>query len=294
MTDYRVTFAAIVATKGRSDELGRLLISLRSQTYPVAEIIIVDQNNDDRVGRIVRRFGDLPIKLVSATAVVGVNASRNLGLNFCHSEFVFFPDDDCWYPIDTVERVNEYFKLSGYDVIVGRPTEEGTGRTINGRFLSKPQPVNRDSVWFTQIEWLSFFRSTAIIGVHGFDEAVGPGAGTPWGGHEIQDLSLRLIDNECKVFYDPSLTGHHAEVTLISDGRSGLLKGQAYARGHGYVLAKNGYPLKSAIYWSARPCFTAVRSIITGKPREASYAFSIAASRLSGYIRSKLLKRWTS
>ena len=290
MTDLQTTFAAVVATKGRSSELTRLLKSLRDQTYPLAEIIIADQNNDDRVDRVVQMFTDLPINVISATAVAGVNAGRNLGLRASRSDYVFFPDDDCWYPNNTVAKVRELFRVNTYDVIVGRPTEEGTDRTINGRFLSEPQIVDRKSAWFTQIEWLAFFRRAAAADVQGFDESIGPGAGTLWGGHEIQDISLRLLDNGYSIFYDPTLVGHHAEVSLITDGKAGRVKGKAYARGLGYVLAKNGFPLRSALYWSVRPCITAAVTLGRGNLAAATYASSISWSRLSGYVRSKRLK----
>ena len=44
----------IVATKDRVAELGRLLGSLENQVYREFEVIIVDQNPDDRLEAVLR------------------------------------------------------------------------------------------------------------------------------------------------------------------------------------------------------------------------------------------------
>ena len=55
----------IVATRWRTEELKRLLDSLLVQTYQVFEVIIVDQNEDDRLVSLVLQFaGRLTIRHV--------------------------------------------------------------------------------------------------------------------------------------------------------------------------------------------------------------------------------------
>ena len=49
-------FSLIVATLGRTAELRRLLESLAVQTHQDFEVIVVDQNTDDRVSQILAPF----------------------------------------------------------------------------------------------------------------------------------------------------------------------------------------------------------------------------------------------
>src|SRR5690606_24216521 len=111
-------FSLILATVGRTQELNRLFDSLAAQTYPDFEIIIVDQNTDDRLlphiahaeqaGLTVRHLKHHPPNLAAA---------RNTGLAAAQGERVAFPDDDCWYDPALLQRVALRFTT--------RPAPEG-------------------------------------------------------------------------------------------------------------------------------------------------------------------------
>jgi glycosyltransferase involved in cell wall biosynthesis len=99
----------IIPTKNRRELLLRTLESVRSQTYPSWEAIVVDDDSSDdtiqqmelllqkepRI-RLLRRSGDLG----------GTNVCRNLGRDASKSEYIIFLDsDDCLAPFCLEQRV---------------------------------------------------------------------------------------------------------------------------------------------------------------------------------------------
>ena len=100
----------VVSTRWRTLEVKRLLESLLAQTYKTFEVIVVDQNEDDRLAPLLREYGDrLTIKHVRS-ANLGHAAGSNAGLRICAGDIVAFPDDDCWYAPDLLRRVVDMFE----------------------------------------------------------------------------------------------------------------------------------------------------------------------------------------
>ena len=65
-------FLLIITTLDRTSELRRFLKSACDQTYTNFEIVIVDQNSDDRVTRIVEEFaGALSIRHIRSAQLGG-------------------------------------------------------------------------------------------------------------------------------------------------------------------------------------------------------------------------------
>ena len=94
----------VVATLGRSSELELLFASLAAFGRRDFEIILVDQNKDERLAPIVAAWGErLNIRHLR-TDRPGVCRARNLGAAEARGTWLMFPDDDCWYPADLLER----------------------------------------------------------------------------------------------------------------------------------------------------------------------------------------------
>ena len=104
------TVSLIVATRWRTSELRKFLDSLVIQTYKRFNVIVVDQNDDDRVQSLLQEYESrLSITHVRSSAF-GKAAANNVGLRICDGEFVAFPDDDCWYAPDLLNRVVDMFE----------------------------------------------------------------------------------------------------------------------------------------------------------------------------------------
>lgn len=274
----------IVATVGRTDELRRLLASL-SECHPREfEVIVVDQNSDDRLVPVLRDAADLDIRRLHLAGRLGVCRARNVGLECARADLVAFPDDDCWYPSDFFAAAIGRLGEGGFDGVTGRAAD-GRGRSINGRFATEPAHVSRSNAFTTQIEWTSVLSTSAVRAVGGFREDLGPGAGTPWRSCEGVDLDLRLIAEGFDLFFDPKLYAHHDEVALDRPGPAERERGRSYGRGLGYVLRAHQYPPWHLAYWVARPLANLLWAVARGRFARARYFAAVALGRSEGYLR---------
>ena len=233
----------VVATLGRSHELEGLFNSLVGQDRDDFEVIVVDQNDDDRLAPVLMAFaGKLEI-IHLRTDKRGVCRARNLGAARARGRWLIFPDDDCWYPTDFLSRVDALRAAHPADFYCGRPTDT-TGRTIMGDFATEPMPIERPTIWTTLIEWMLVVKKPAFDEAGGFDIAIGPGSGTPWGAYEIQDLALKLLATDRHGWYDPAFTGHHPEDRGDQTTPAAVAKMRVYSSGLGYVMRKHGYRVR--------------------------------------------------
>src|ERR1700730_14054697 len=111
-------FSLILPTVGRTEELEKMLGSLAAQQPSDFELIVVDQNEDDRVDRLlVALRPKIAIAHVRMTTK-SLSLARNVGLARASEEIVAFPDDDCWYPAGLLPQVENWFRDNPeYDIL---------------------------------------------------------------------------------------------------------------------------------------------------------------------------------
>ena len=115
----------VMATLGRVREIEDFVQSLTSQTYKDYELIIVDQNPDDRLIPVINLTRDLGIPLRHLRqAQPNLCLARNTGLAQAQGSIVAFPDDDCWYEADVLEKVlNRMNEADAPECVVSRWVE---------------------------------------------------------------------------------------------------------------------------------------------------------------------------
>jgi ADP-heptose:LPS heptosyltransferase/glycosyltransferase involved in cell wall biosynthesis len=267
----------------RDAEMARLLSSLADQEFKDFEIIVVDQNSDDRIAPILKRYeGKLSISRVATPMRQGISCGRNDGWRRAHGSVILFPDDDCWYPAWFLRKGVELLDATGAELVSGRFADE-SGRNVNGRFASRAQFITRRKVWFTQSESATFYRRQLLERLGGFDEDLGIGCRSPWQAAEGPDFVLKALESSCICYYDPSLYGFHREYNL-DDPSAGMAKrGRMYARGMGYVLRRHQFGVRSLLYWASRPLITALFSALRGTFHRAAYSLCVSLGRLEGF-----------
>lgn len=277
----------IVATKGRASPFGDLFASLEAQDFRDFEVIVVDQNADDRVGTPETEGWSFPVLHLRTPRESGASHGRNTGFARARGSVILFPDDDCWYDpgflSDALRRMGELEA----DVLSGRAAD-ASGRDINGRYLQARTTIARANVWTAGIEWVVFFRREVFAMLDGFDPGIGIGAETPWQSCEAQDIMLRAIGAGYRCVFDPAVFGHHAELDIRSPAM--LRKGRAYARGFGFVLRRHRYPLPQVANWLLRPAIRGVLSGLKGDRTLAAYYGNVLAGRFEGW-RMRVLGR---
>lgn len=89
--------SVVIPTYNRAAFLGAAVASIRAQTYPCTEIVIVDDGSSDNTAQVVAALGE-GIRYVKQ-ANAGPAAARNRGIREAGGDLVAFLDtDDRWLP----------------------------------------------------------------------------------------------------------------------------------------------------------------------------------------------------
>jgi glycosyltransferase involved in cell wall biosynthesis len=275
-------FSLIVATLGRTAELRRLLESLAVQTHQDFEVIVVDQNTDDRVAQILALFAS-QMRIQHLVTQPGLSRARNLGLKAVSGDVVAFPDDDCWYPSSLLEQVRKLLsRPEDWDGVIGHLVDDA-GKAILP-WSDKAGPVSPAISWRRTGTCLFFFRKKVVDRMGGFDEKLGPGAGTLWGAGEDNDYMLRALKFGFNVYFEPALLVHHPRMFLSRDDAARQKKYQ-YSLSDGHLLWKHPMPLWWKLAFFGVPLARLVLATLKCAGDEVRFHWVTFAGRYHGYFR---------
>ncbi len=270
-------FSLIVATMGRVEELRDLFDSILAQSWPALDIILVDQNPDERLLPVVAGYASrLPLRHIR-TPRPHANAARNLGLRAAIGDIVAFPDDDCTLPAGTLARVATTFRDPALQILTG-PSASPQGGLGSGRWNADAGPITLSNVWTSVIEFNLWMRRDTALALGGFDEAMGPGS--RFGSAEGNDLVCRAIAAGHATRYDPALLVVHPDKRLSDVAAE---RAHRYGMGLGFALRRHAVPFA---VWSAflyRPVAGAVLSLLRGRRHHAAYYWQSFRGRLAGF-----------
>lgn len=275
-----VRCSLVVCTVGRVEELRQFLDSLQRQTFRDFEVVVSDQNQDSRLDPILAEYeGSFPILHLRLESK-GASAARNEGMSQAKGDVIAFPDDDCLYPPDLLDKVDSFFSGNpGKHGLTGRSVAGGGGTSM-GRFDAEAGAVDRFNVWTRGIEYTMFFRRASVRDLW-FDTKIGPGAGTPWGCGEGTDFLIRLMERGSSLHYDPALNVVHPP-SVPPYTEANIRKAYSYGRGMGLALKRHRMPLSMKARWLYRPLGGAALSLAGRKPSKARYHWSTFKGRLHG------------
>jgi glycosyltransferase involved in cell wall biosynthesis len=282
-------FDIIVPTLGRVLEIDRLLASLAAQTYRAFRLILVDQSQDDRLAPLLERYGK-DMTIVRLTSELGASRGRNAGLAAREGELVAFADDDCWYPPGLLAQVEQELNAHPeWDGVTGRVVDE-QGRPSVARWSKHAGRVNRANVWTSGVAVSIYLRGDVVDRVGPFDEALGVGAGTPWGSGEETDYLLRALEQGFELHFDPTLVSCHQQ-TRADMSAATIAAGFPYGMGMGRVLRKHGYPWWSSAYHATRAVAGSLLALGRGHLGDARFHWAVARGRALGWLKGGSVSR---
>jgi len=270
----------ILATVGRTTELNRLFDSLAAQTFHDFEIVVVDQNSDERLHTILERARCLGLVIRHLRhSPPNLALARNAGLNIAAGQWMGFPDDDCWYAPDTLARI----------ILRTRRSDRPQGVICRWVEQDAPLPAGllsweRSSRFrdFPVSSITLFFERSLISRIGGFDARLG--VGQWFGAGEETDIVLRALRDGATLAHEPNANVHHRVEPVIPAAtriarRYALLR----ARGTGAMYAKHRLPLWVIIRGLLSPILKPLSRGRLGA--ELAHGVAVARGRLSGWLR---------
>lgn len=281
-------FSLIVPTIYRVEETECLFQSLIAQNYKNFEVIVVDQNPDDRLSSLIDKYCHQFSIVHVRELVPGQSRARNIGFSHVSGDIVAFPDDDCIYPEGLLNQISQFFLHHPQsDGVVGRVYDlDENENAFEGCGDDQSQELDYPKAYKVCVSCAIFFRTTIAQKVS-FDQNLGPGAGTPWGCGDETDFIFKCLDKGYRFYYDASLMVRHPNPQKHNLFLNQVRREYGYGMGKGYFLATHSLPTSLSKVERYIPFQMAQSEILKGKWHRATYFFVNGLGTMLGYRAGK-------
>jgi glycosyltransferase involved in cell wall biosynthesis len=223
---------------GRTEQLAACLESLVLCGFDDFEVLVVDQNPDDRIVSTLKHF-EPHLKLTYLRQQQpNASAARNLGAHAACGMWIGFPDDDCQFLPSTLRNLRERAGQGDADLLVLKSVQfQGGPSGVLG--YDREIPIDNTTLRHTIAEYAIYLLRELFLSVDGFDPAFGPGGLFP--ADEGVDLIRRLWlrhPRALRMTYCPEVQIAHPQ-NLPYDSRNALNKAFRYAQGRGACFARH-------------------------------------------------------
>jgi len=182
--------SVVVPTFNSERFLEKCLLSVKGQSHPNIEVIVVDNYSVDRTREIAEICG---VRVVLCRA--GRSRARNVGASYAKGEFVLFVDSDMELTPNVVGECVAKMS-SGFDAVIIPEFSVGEGFWAKCRALEKQCYIGDDL-----IEAARFFRRSVFESMSGYDSELE--AGEDW------DLNQRIIKAGFRIGRIDAFIKHH-------------------------------------------------------------------------------------
>jgi len=203
----------IVVTNSRLKDLSRFLDSILclDYIYPY-EIIIIDQNIDDSVSKLIAHYEKSNFSIIHvASSVSSLSESRNIGISYSNYNILCFPDDDCWYDKNVLKLVTNHFtEKPEITFIIARWFENSYNYPKECTYITIEDVKNFKSIPLSSI--CIFCNKKNILNLS-FDNRLGLGTNFPSG----EDYDFFITNSEFSIaLFDPNILIHHNIANRLS------------------------------------------------------------------------------
>lgn len=230
-------FSLILPVLGERNSIFDLLNSLVNQEYKDFEVVIVDQNKSNYLRDIVATYKTkLHIKYICSNQK-GLSFNRNLGIKHAIGEILAFPDDDCFYKIDTLKIINDFFTFnSEFNIFSCNYQDPNT--KIGADFLKGNQTITKKNIMKSGSS-ICFFYKPKLGRVEYFDEELGLGSEFPSG--EETDFISNLLSKGNRGYYMDEFLVYHK----VGGEKLNFDRYYNYGKGFGALLKKEVFLRKN-------------------------------------------------
>lgn len=268
-------FSLIMATLGRTIEVSDFIVGLLRSDFDLSrvELIIVDQNKDISLERIINSYSNKIKILHIKSDKLGLSYNRNLGVKYASGEILAFPDDDCCYTINTLSKVYSYY-LKNKSVCLGRVCDIVSGKDILRKWQKSSYLYASKFDLCYRVSSIAMFVPRAIL--PSFDEQFGVGA--KYGSCEDVDILLTLFESGNKLIYNPNIIVLHPDIPPAID------KLYKYSIGWGALYRKH-ISFSMATLWIAVLFYHMLKlPMLIGKPNKFKNKFKFICGQIRGFV----------
>lgn len=275
------TIALIQTTRDRTIELKAFIKSLNSQkniNFSDLQYVFIDQGDNKSV------FNDLNPEIefiYIKSEPCSLSCARNIGIKNCNAKYISFPDDDCWYAMDTLSKVLNRLEQKNFNGIIIKATNEED--IPIGKFPAQSQEISL----YNHCGACSITIFFQFIKDLLFDENLGVGSPYKFLAGEESDYIINFMRRtNGKVYYDSNICIHHpiGKPNAFTDYH---LKKYYYGRGIGYLYRKQNYPISIIFKNFTKPLIGSFIYLMIGNIQKSKQSFYFAKGKIKGYLDSK-------
>jgi glycosyltransferase involved in cell wall biosynthesis len=222
------TFSIIIPNYNSGELLEKAIQSCIEQKYTDWELIVIDNNSNDKSRHVVEKYHDTRIKQIQINNNGVIAASRNLGASVAEGEYLAFLDaDDTWYP-NKLFLIWQAIERGKYDFIYHKlkrvPKRKYIRPTIGSRYRNSQTDILMAG---NRIPNSSVVMKRSIFSeLNGFDESLDLVASEDfdlWIRVNMANFSIEFIAVVLGTYYE-SATGMNASHRRITSAIAILQK----------------------------------------------------------------------
>lgn len=225
----------IAPTKNSAKTLEKCLQSIKNQSYPNIEIIVVDNHSQDKTREIAQKYAQAYVKGPERSS------QRNFGAQKAKGTYLLFVDADMELNSKVVEEcVNEIKKDEKIKGVIIPESSVGEGFWARCKALERSCYIGDETM-----EAARFFEKEIFEKMKGYDEKIA-------GGGEEYDLPQRIKEAGYKIAHIPSYIIHHeGRLTLLGSMRKKFYYAQTvdiYRKKHPNLFARQAIIFRPAFF----------------------------------------------
>ena len=192
----------------------RTLESIFSQSYPIAEVLVVDDGSKDQTTKILESF---PVEIIRHRENLGITKTRNTALEHARGEFVASVDADVILERDWLKRIMSNFSDSAAVGGVGGRIIETNTESLIGQWISvhrNPDGGEKKKNPPCLPTSAVVYRRRALLEIGGFND-------DKRYDHSDLDASMRVIQIGYVLAYEPEAICYHhfqGDIRSLFDG----------------------------------------------------------------------------